>query len=99
MGASGIVFPESLGSKGLVAAISSVVGMSSFGIGLEEDVLRRSRRDLAWASMLEAYMIEKLHRMLGEERQTEQGLVMSRRVGRRETATAEFSEDHRKFWI
>jgi hypothetical protein len=69
MGASWAVFPVSLDSNGLAATAFFVSGVTlDFGRGLgEEDVLRRSRRDLAWTSMLEVEAIEEVYRM-GEEK-------------------------------
>ena len=69
MGASWAVFPISLDSSGLAATAFFVSAVTlGFGRGLgEEDVLRRSRRDLAWTSMLEVEAIEEVYRM-GEEK-------------------------------
>ena len=69
MGTSWAVFPVSLDSNGL-AATAFFVSRVTLGFGRvlgEEDVLRRSRRDLAWASMLEVEAIDEVYGM-GEEK-------------------------------
>jgi len=77
MGSSWAFLPMSLWSDGLAATMffgSGVVTLG-FGSGLgEEEVLRRSRRDLAWASMLEVYAMKKLYKIRRGERRRCQGV-------------------------